>query len=88
MATVTIRDLEVRYGNFVAVRDVNLKIEDGEFCVFLGPSGCGKHPRCAIAGLVTPMAGDIIIDNEVVNQLTPANATLAWYSRAMRFIPI
>jgi phosphate transport system ATP-binding protein len=42
------RDLEVYYGAFRAVREVNLSIEPGEITAFIGPSGCGKSTvlRC------------------------------------------
>ncbi|MDH4292285.1 MAG: glycerol-3-phosphate ABC transporter ATP-binding protein, partial [Dehalococcoidia bacterium] len=42
MASITIKNLTKKYGKTVAVKDLNLQIEDKEFFVFLGPSGCGK----------------------------------------------
>jgi multiple sugar transport system ATP-binding protein len=72
MAKLTIQEVEVRYGNFVAVEQVSLTVDDGEFCVFLGPSGCGKTSTLrAIAGLIKPSKGQIIIDNEIINELYP-----------------
>ncbi|NTU66092.1 MAG: ABC transporter ATP-binding protein, partial [Chloroflexi bacterium] len=42
MASVTFEHVTKRYGNVIAVNDLNLHIADQEFLVFVGPSGCGK----------------------------------------------
>ena len=43
MAAITIKNMDVTYnkGKSYVIKDMNLEIKDGEFCVFLGPSGCG-----------------------------------------------
>jgi ABC-type sugar transport system ATPase subunit len=88
MATLTIKDLEVRYGDFVAVQDVNLTVNDGEFCVFLGPSGCGKTSTLrAVAGLVTPTAGQIILDNQVINRLYPGERDIGMVFQSYALYP-
>jgi len=67
MVSITIRNLTKKYGNTVAVKDLNLQIEDKEFFVFLGPSGCGKTTTLfAIAGLIKIDAGEIWIGDELV----------------------
>jgi len=65
--TIEVRNLTKRYGNFVALNSVSLKIDSGEFLVLLGPSGCGKSTllRC-IAGLEIPDEGEILIDDKLV----------------------
>lgn len=56
------------YGNFDVVKDVNFKINDGEFVAFLGPSGCGKTTCLRmIAGLEKNTAGVIRIGERVVS---------------------
>ena len=50
-----------------ALSDINLEIEDGEFICIVGPSGCGKSTLLnLIAGLETPTAGSIILDDKEV----------------------
>ena len=41
-ANVHLEDVWIRFGDFVAAREVNINIREGEFFNFLGPSGCGK----------------------------------------------
>ncbi|MQA79182.1 MAG: ATP-binding cassette domain-containing protein [Streptosporangiales bacterium] len=64
---IAIRALTVRYGDTVAVRDLDVDIADGELLVLLGPSGCGKTTtmRC-IVGLETAGEGTIEIGDRVV----------------------
>ena len=65
---VVLRDLRKQWGDFVAVEDLNLEVEDGEFVVLLGPSGCGKTTTMRmVAGLEPVTAGDVFIDGERVN---------------------
>jgi multiple sugar transport system ATP-binding protein len=70
MASITIKNLTKKYGNTIAVKDLNLQIKDKEFFVFLGPSGCGKTTTLfAIAGLVKIDAGEIWIGDELVTSI-------------------
>jgi ABC-type Fe3+/spermidine/putrescine transport system ATPase subunit len=58
--SVELRNVTLAYGEFVAVKDVNLTIGKGEFVTLLGPSGCGKTTILrSIAGLVQPTGGKI-----------------------------
>lgn len=55
-----------------AVSDFNMEIKDKEFIVFVGPSGCGKSTTLRmIAGLEDITAGDLFIDDKLVNDLEP-----------------
>lgn len=55
-----IRDLYKKFGDFTALRDISLDVEEGEFVCFLGPSGCGKTTLLrAIAGLDLQTHGSI-----------------------------
>ena len=60
------------YGSLVAVNDVNLEIEPGEFLCFLGPSGCGKTTILRmITGFEQVTSGQIIYDGRVLNDIIP-----------------
>src|SRR5690349_19792365 len=64
---VAVHDLELAYGEFVAIKSLDLTIPDGESVVLLGQSGCGKTStmRC-IAGLEMPTGGTISIGDKTV----------------------
>jgi len=73
MATLELINLSKRYGKKVwGARNVNLKVNDGEFIVLLGPSGCGKTTTLRmIAGLEEVTEGKVIIDGKDVTYLEP-----------------
>jgi spermidine/putrescine transport system ATP-binding protein len=65
MAQLEIRNVTRRFGDFVAVDNVSLNIEAGEFFTLLGPSGCGKTTILRmIAGFDLPDAGQILLDGK------------------------
>jgi multiple sugar transport system ATP-binding protein len=78
MAGVTLKNLYKRFDNFVAVKDVTLEIQDGEFLVLVGPSGCGKSTTLKmIAGLEDVSEGHIHIGPRDVTHLEPKDRNIA-----------
>lgn len=79
MAGVQLRKVEKIYPNgFKAVHGVDLDIKDGEFMVFVGPSGCAKSTTLRmIAGLEEISGGTISIGDKVVNDLPPKDRGIA-----------
>jgi ABC-type lipoprotein export system ATPase subunit len=69
---VELVDVTKRFAEVVAVNDVSLKIEDGEFFSLLGPSGCGKTTSLRmIAGLETVTEGEILLHGETMKEMPP-----------------
>ena len=72
----------------VAVNDLSLTIEEGEFLVLVGPSGCGKTTTLRmIAGFEDPTRGEIFIDKEVINELEPAERNLGMVFQTHALFP-
>ena len=70
MSSITLRGVSRHYGPVVALDEVNLEVEAGEFIALLGSSGCGKTTtlRC-IAGLTQPSAGRIFFGDQDVTDV-------------------
>ena len=78
MAQVTLESVTKKFDEVVAVRDVNLTIQDKEFVVLVGPSGCGKSTTLRmIAGLEEITGGTIKIGERVVNDVPPKDRDIA-----------
>ncbi|MEH1126312.1 ABC transporter ATP-binding protein [Micromonospora sp. CPCC 206061] len=79
MTTVALKDVtKVFPDGTVAVDNVNLDVNDGEFMVLLGPSGCGKSTVLRmVAGLEDPTSGAILLDGELANDLPPRDRRIA-----------
>jgi len=88
MATVTFEGVNKIYGDFHAVKDLNLEIGDGEFMVLVGPSGCGKTTSLRmIAGLEEISAGTLRIGDRVVNDVPPKDRDIAMVFQSYALYP-
>ena len=89
MAAITLAGLAKTYPNgHVAIRHLDLRIEDGEFLVLVGPSGCGKSTLLRlIAGLETPTAGRIVMGDVDVTALPPQARDLAMVFQSYALYP-
>jgi multiple sugar transport system ATP-binding protein len=78
LAEIVLDNVTKRFGETVAVEDLDMNIDDGEFMVLVGPSGCGKTTALRmIAGLEDISAGQIRIGDRVVNDVPPKDRDIA-----------
>lgn len=78
MAEISIRNVAKRFGDFTALHSIDLTVEDQEFMVLLGASGCGKTTLLRIiAGLETPSQGEVWIGGRRVDHLPPRQSGIA-----------
>jgi len=64
-ARITVRDLDMRYGERVIQRDLSFTVKAGEIFVIMGGSGCGKSTLLRhLIGLIRPARGDVLYDGE------------------------
>ena len=88
MAVVKLENVSKSWGDFKAVDDFNLTIEDEEFLVLLGPSGCGKTTTMRmIAGLEELSSGTIKIDDVIVNDLEPKDRDVSMVFQSYGLYP-
>jgi multiple sugar transport system ATP-binding protein len=78
MASVSIRNVQKRFGETAVLHGVSIEIPDGSFTVLVGPSGCGKSTLLRmVAGLENISGGEIAIADKVVNQVPPKERDIA-----------
>ena len=88
MADIELKGLHKRFGEFVAVNDVDFTIRSGEFFVLLGPSGCGKTTTLRmIAGLELPSEGRISLEGQDVTFLRASQRDIAFVFQLFALYP-
>ena len=88
MAEVVFEKVRKTFGSTIAVNELDLTIEEGEFVSLLGPSGCGKTTTLRmLAGLEEPSGGTIRIGDRVVNSVPPAQRDIAMVFQSYALYP-
>ena len=88
MTQIELRSVQKFFGSVQVIKDLNLKIEDNEFIVLLGQSGCGKTTTLrAVAGLETIDEGDILIDGQPVQHLKASDRDIAMVFQSFSLYP-
>jgi len=67
---IKFNNVEISYGKFKAIQNLNLTINKEEFFTFLGPSGCGKTTTLrSLVGFLKPSAGSIVVQGEDITYM-------------------
>jgi multiple sugar transport system ATP-binding protein len=88
MPRVEFENVSKAFDNYSAVRDLDFRIDHGEFVVFVGPSGCGKTTTLRmLAGLEHPSNGRIFFDDVDVTTLAPGRRDVAMVFQSYALYP-
>ncbi len=88
MANIQLKNLCKSFGAAEVIKGIDLDIKQGEFMVFVGPSGCGKSTLLRlISGLESITSGDMLFDDERVNNLVPSKRGIAMVFQSYALYP-
>ena len=88
MADLHLTNIHKSYDKTEVISNLDLTIKSGEFMVFVGPSGCGKSTLLRmIAGLEDISSGTIVINDEIVNDVVPAERGVAMVFQSYALYP-
>ena len=88
MSGVTLSNVSKSYDALQVIHDIDLKIDDGEFCVFVGPSGCGKSTLLRmVAGLEETTKGQIHIGDRDVTTVDSSERGVAMVFQTYALYP-
>ncbi len=88
-ADVRLEDVWIKFGSFVAAREIDLTIKGGEFFSFLGPSGCGKTTILrAVSGFLKPSEGRILIGGQDMAGIGPNKRPTALIFQNLALFPL
>lgn len=88
MSNVSVKNLDITFGNVKVIQKLNLEIEKGEFLVLLGSSGCGKSTLLnAIAGLLEVSDGQVWIGNRNVTWAEPKDRGIGMVFQSYALYP-
>lgn len=88
MVSIKLEKVTKRFGDVIAVDNLSIEIDDGEFVALLGPSGCGKTTTLLmIAGIYKPTEGYIYFDDEIVNDIPPKDRNIGMVFQSYALYP-
>ncbi len=88
-ADVKLDNVWIRFGDFVAARDINIHIQEGEFFSFLGSSGCGKTTILrAVSGFSEPSEGKVLIGGKDMAGIGPNKRPTALIFQNLALFPL
>ncbi|MDR3493169.1 MAG: ABC transporter ATP-binding protein [Ancalomicrobiaceae bacterium] len=88
MGSITLQQVNKKFGEVNVIPSIDLQVEEGEFVVFVGPSGCGKSTLLRlIAGLEDVTSGAVLIDGKDATRLPPAKRQLSMVFQSYALYP-
>ena len=88
MSKVTLKNVVKQFGSVKAVDNLSIEIQDKEFAVLVGSSGCGKSTALRmIAGLESVSSGEIYIGDTLVNDMAPKDRDIAMVFQSYALYP-
>jgi multiple sugar transport system ATP-binding protein len=88
LAKLEVRGVSKHFGDFSALKGIDLATREGEFLTIVGPSGCGKTTLMrVIAGLEKPTAGDVLLDGKAITPLPPRARNIAMVFQSYALYP-
>jgi putative spermidine/putrescine transport system ATP-binding protein len=88
MSRVELQELRRSFGDFEALKGINVALETGEFLSLLGPSGCGKTTALRlVAGFDRPTSGRVVVDGEDVSNVPPNRRDMGMVFQAYSLFP-
>src|SRR5690348_1208918 len=84
MASVTFEHVMKKYGDVLAVNDLNLEVRDKEFLVLVGPSGCGKSTALRMIAGLEEISGGV---HRIVNNVAPKDRDIAMFFQSYALYP-
>ncbi|MFT8315542.1 MAG: ABC transporter ATP-binding protein [Clostridium sp.] len=85
---IEFKNVQIKYGDFLAIQNLNLSINAGEFFTLLGPSGCGKTTTLrSLVGFITPSSGSIFIDNKDVTNVSVEKRNIGMVFQSYALFP-
>jgi putative spermidine/putrescine transport system ATP-binding protein len=88
IAYLELRELHRAFGPVVALKGINVELEQGEFLSLLGPSGCGKTTALRlVAGFDRPDAGSIVVEGKDITRMSPNKRDMGMVFQAYSLFP-
>ena len=67
---IRLNGIAVKFGDFTALHDIDVHVEEGEFFTFLGPSGCGKTTTLrTLTGFIEPVSGSVVVKGKDITHV-------------------
>lgn len=79
-------DVQIKFNDFIAIDQLNLRIEEGEFFTLLGPSGCGKTTTLrSLVGFINPSKGNVYLNDKNITHepVEKRNISMVFQSYAL-----